>query len=162
MKNFLTAAACVVAFSAPASASSITDFFTGFYSLGDSLTDDGKFGLAGSGGLLEPPSFGGRFTNGLTWSEYIEDSFAAAGHDSRNYALGAATASPTNFVNPGPLGTLEKQVAAFTAELLAPIVPPLRNPGDNPLVSLWFGANDIFQGQSATAAARSLISEFMT
>jgi phospholipase/lecithinase/hemolysin len=148
MKKTLIAAACVASLSAPVSAAGVEDFFTSFYSFGDSLTDDGKFGLAGAGGLLEAPSFGGRFTNGLTWSEYIEDAFAASGDASRNYALGGATASPVNPRNPvGPLGTLEKQIAGFAAEL------PFFDPGDNPLVSLWFGANDIFTGQSATAAA---------
>ncbi|MEX0338359.1 MAG: SGNH/GDSL hydrolase family protein [Arenibacterium sp.] len=149
MKRAIIAAACVASLSAPVHAAGVEDFFSSFYSFGDSLTDDGKFGLAGQGGLLEPPSFGGRFTNGLTWSEYIEDAFAATGDDTRNYALGGATASPVNPRNPvGPLGTLAKQIDAFTAEL-----PILRNPGSNPLVSLWFGANDIFTGQSPIAAA---------
>jgi outer membrane lipase/esterase len=135
--------------SVPLSATTVSDIFTSFYSFGDSLTDDGKFGLASAGGLLEAPSFGGRFTTGLTWSEYIEDEFQAAGDDTRNYALGGATASPVNPRNPvGPLGTLEKQIAAFQAEL-----PFLRDPGSNPLVSLWFGANDIFTGQSSVEAA---------
>ncbi len=153
MKRLFAIAATMAAYSMPVSATTMTDVFTSFYSFGDSLTDDGKFGLAGAGGLLEPPSFGGRFTNGLTWSEYIEDDFAAAGADTRNYALGGATASPTNFLNPGPLATLAKQIEAFTFELLSPLASPPLNPDTNPLVSLWFGANDIFQGQSATAAA---------
>ncbi|MEM6578331.1 MAG: SGNH/GDSL hydrolase family protein [Pseudomonadota bacterium] len=144
MKRFFAIAVTLAAFAMPVSATTITDVFTSFYSFGDSLTDDGKFVI------LEPPSFDGRFTTGLTWSEYIEEDFEDVGADTRNYALGGATASPTNPLNPvGPLGTLEKQISAFTLELLA----PLRDPGANPLVSLWFGANDVFTGQSASAAA---------
>ena len=106
MNKTLIAAACVASLSVPVNAAGVEDFFTSFYSLGDSLTDDGKFGLASEGGLLEPPSFEGRFTTGLTWSEYIEDAFTISGDDTRNYALGGATASDTNFLNPGPLATL--------------------------------------------------------
>ena len=153
MKQTLIAAACVASLSAPVNAAGVEDFFTSFYSFGDSLTDDGKFGLASEGGLLEAPSFEGRFTTGLTWSEYIEDACDNSGDDSRNYALGGATASDTNLLNPGPLATLAKQIGAFNFELSSPIAPDPLNPGDNPLVSIWLGANDIFQGQSATAAA---------
>lgn len=154
MKRILAIVVVFLHVAAPVSASPVSNLFSSFYSFGDSYTDDGKFGLASSGGLLDAPSFGGRFSNGLTWSEIIEDEFSADGKDSRNYALGGATASPTSIRNPaGPLGTLEKQIAAFTAELLAPIVPPLRDPGSNPLFSLWFGGNDAFEGQSTTAAA---------
>lgn len=141
MKRLIIAATLAASLVTPAFATTLTETYTSFYSFGDSLTDDGKFGLAGAGGLLEAPSFGGRFTNGLTWSEYIEDDFAATGDDTRNYALGGATGGDLNVLNPGPLATFGKQIDAFTAEL-----PFIRNPGSNPLVSLWFGANDIFQG----------------
>lgn len=152
MKHFLKVAIVAAALSAPAYAASVDDTFSSFYSFGDSLTDDGKFGLAGAGGLLEAPSFGGRFTNGLTWSEYIEDTFDAAGKDTRNYALGGATAGDLNVLNPGPLATFGKQIDAFQAELSF-----FRTPGANPLVSLWFGANDIFQGITSPIDAANAV-----
>ena len=87
MKTTITALALAVGMAGAAHAKTFTDTFTGFYSFGDSLTDDGKFSQ------LFPPSEGGRFTNGLTWAELIEDQFIAAGRDTGNLALGGATAS---------------------------------------------------------------------
>lgn len=162
MRTTLTAAVLAATIALPAQAGTITDTFTSFYSFGDSLTDDGKFGA------LTAPSLDGRFTNGLTWAEHIEEDFIAAGHDTGNLALGGATAGPVNLNPAGPLSTFGGQVATFTGALAAgvglptKILPTLQTkpngpaPGSNPLVSVWFGANDIFQGFNPIDAANSV------
>ncbi len=162
MHKTFTAAILAATIALPAQAGTITDTFTSFYSFGDSLTDDGKFGA------LSAPSLDGRFTNGLTWAEYIEDDFIAAGHDTGNLALGGATAGPVNLNPAGPLSTFGGQIATFAGALAAgvglptKILPSLETkpngpaPGSNPLVSVWFGANDIFQGFNPIDAANSV------
>ena len=156
----LYAVAMAIGMTGAAQAASFTDRYTGFYSFGDSLSDDGKFTL------LDPPSLGGRFTNGLTWAERIEDQFIAAGHDTGNLALGGATA--TGFDPTAPLSTFAGQVATFTGALAGGFGLPTRvlpttefkstapAPGANPLMSVWFGANDIFQGFNPIAAANAV------
>lgn len=140
-----------------ASALSITDPFTSFFSFGDSLSDDGKFTQ------LDPPSFEGRFTNGLTWAELIAQDFEAAGRDTGNLAQGGAVAGPVNANPAGPLDTFLGQIAVFANSLATGTGLPTRvlpspefdaeapTPGKNPLLSIWFGANDIFQGFEAMA-----------
>lgn len=158
--KILCSVALAIGMTGAAQAASFTDIYTGFYSFGDSLSDDGKFTQ------LDPPSFGGRFSNGLVWAERIEDQFTAAGHDTGNLALGGATA--TSFNPAVPLSTFAGQVATFTGALagggglptrVLPSVETKPNgpaPGTNPLLSVWFGANDIFQGFSPIDAANSV------
>ena len=159
MKSIFYAAAIAVGLAGSAHAASFTDAFTSFYSFGDSLSDDGKFGQ------LDPPSLGGRFSNGLVWAEHIEDQFIAAGRDTGNLALGGAVAGNINLNSTVPLATFAGQVATFANSLQTGIGLPTRvlpsvqvkpngpNPGANPLLSVWFGANDIFQGFNPILAA---------
>lgn len=158
MKIFY-AAAVAIGLAGAAQASSFTDTYTGFYSFGDSLSDDGKFTQ------LDPPSLGGRFSNGLVWAEHIEDQFIAAGRDTGNLALGGAVAGNVNLNSTAPLATFAGQVATFANALQIGIGLPTRvlpsvqvkpdapAPGTNPLLSVWFGANDIFQGFNPVLAA---------
>lgn len=109
-------AALVVLSTAPAMASSITDTFTSFWILGDSLSDDGNRGRA---------------TDGLLWNEPIQDEFEAAGSPHANLAYGGANVVPMG--EPGILD-LPQQVGALSAFQ--------SSFGDTPLVSLWIGGND--------------------
>lgn len=126
--------ALVAGFASTAQASTISDIYTSYFAFGDSLTDDGKFGSA-----LTPPSLGGRFSNDITYAEIIAQDFAV----SANFGLGGATAGPANTIAyPGallPFATLGAQVDTFIASGLAAVA------GDNPLVSILMGSNDIFQ-----------------
>ena len=130
-------AATVVA--SPLAAAPISDVYTSYFAFGDSLTDDGK-----NGDRLDPPSFGGRYTNGLTYSEMSAEGFSSY----KNYALGGATAGPNNIYIPfyaadvQQFATLDRQVDYFTT------TGDYMTAGDNPLVSILMGSNDIFQ-QSA-------------
>lgn len=155
-----------IALAGPVSATTITDPFTGFFSFGDSLTDDGKLGQ------LAPPSLEGRFSNGPTYAEIIAKDFEANGHDTGNLALGGATAGDTNLspIPGAPFNTFNSQIGVFADALglagpgdspnplitgLAPVptfdtAPP--ETGGNPLLSVFFGANDLFQAFGAVGA----------
>lgn len=147
----LVAAFMVVGFVTGGSASSVTDIYTSYYAFGDSLTDDGKFGM------LAPPSLGGRFSNGPTYTEHIADQFIAAGLDTGNLALGGATGGPVNLNPAGPLSTFGGQIATFTNTLangvglptsadFSTTKPTAPAPGTNPLVSVLFGPMTSFSG----------------
>ena len=149
-----------LALSSPALALSVTDPFTGFFSFGDSLTDDGKLGQ------LAPPSLEGRFSNGPTYAEIIADEFEANGHGTGNLALGGATAGDVNLspILGAPLNTFQDQINVFAnalgtnTGLITGLLPaPTFDPeppttGSNPLLSVFFGANDLFQAFAVSAA----------
>lgn len=133
-----------------ASAGPVASPYTSYFAFGDSLSQDDKLTQ------LAPPSLEGRFSSGRVWTEYLADVFTAAGKQTANFALGGATAGNANTTNyegffPAPrtpaqdaqlaqlqaLSTFDGQVQVASAT-----VP---DPGTNPLVSVLFGANDIFQ-----------------
>jgi len=143
MSVILKAGVAVLALTLPASASVLSNNFTSYYAFGDSLTDDGKLGQ------LFPPSLDGRFSNGPTYAEILADEFTGAGLDSANFALGGATANDVNLEPLSALSTFAGQIATFAGALGAGAVAP----GSNPLVSVFFGANDFFQGRNPIEAA---------
>lgn len=155
MKTILIAAVAATSLAGSVSASTLTDTFSSYYAFGDSLTDDGKYGVLGA------PSLGGRFSNGRTYAEHIADEFEDAGLDNANFALGGATASDANLSPevPAPLNTFSGQIGAFGAAVASGFAAI---PGDNPLVSVLFGGNDFFQGQDMEAAADSVANGIRT
>lgn len=151
--------AAFAAFSAPsASATSLSDLFTGFFVFGDSLSDIGNLGPAAP----PPPYFDDRFSNGLVWADIVADAFVP-GTTTQNYAFGGSTAIP-----PSLTSSLPEQIGLFQADLAGldvipgadPSVPPTElfpgtpTPGDRPLAALWFGANDIFRVFNAIRAVQ--------
>ena len=158
MLNRIFAVGLAATFAMPATATTITERFSSYYAFGDSLTDDGKFGQ------LFPPSLGGRFSNGRTYAEYIADVFEAENLDTGNLALGGATGGNINTRPLGPLATFTGQIGTFAAALSGAINLPTAadfsaseadatDPGSNPLVSVLFGGNDVFQGADLELAA---------
>lgn len=137
MKTFALAAVLAVSVTTAGTAKTIDSLFSSFYALGDSLSDDGK-GLAPAAS----PYFGTRFTNGETWAEDIENAFTDVGKDTKNYALGGATASGPDLGadNPARGSNLTGQVNTLLEDVAFGNI----NPGDTPLVSVWMGANDLF------------------
>ncbi len=128
--------------------------FTGFYSFGDSLSDDGKLIDA----ALNPLSDEGRFSNGPVWAELLAQQFNNAGLSTENYALGGATAQGGDATTAG-LSNFQGQRNAFNLNQIGVPIPfdlpldpgrvlQLGDPGSNPLASVWFGANDLL-GQNA-------------
>lgn len=109
--------------------------YTSFFAFGDSLTDNGNL-FAATGVALppNPPYFNGRLSNGPTWAEQVAARFGAAGLVAANFAFGGASA----VTNADPVPDLELQLG-----IAAATVPPAAA-GPKPLLSLWFGANDIF------------------
>lgn len=140
MKTIFLAAAVTLATAVSSGASTLTDVFTGFYSFGDSLSDDGKLN-----GVIPfaPPSLNGRFSNGPVWTEILASQFTAAGSQSVNLAIGGAQAIGPDLgaaAGASRLFTLQGQIGQFAdIGTLGGIAS-----GSNPLVSVWMGANDLF------------------
>ena len=120
--GFLGTAALAVTLSGPAFASSITDEFTSFWVLGDSLS-----GFVGEVGGEDTA----RFSDGPLWSEQIVLDFEAAGKETDSFAQGGATAG---LVRDDRLD-LADQVDLLEAEE--------ERFGDAPLVAITIGGNDI-------------------
>lgn len=155
---FLTGSAAV--------ANPVTDAFTSFWALGDSLSDEGNMpGLAyyysttdfssfpfvrsmsgyvtGGNTYLANDEFGfdrGRFSNGPTWAEIVSDRFEDAGRATRNLAVAGSSATQSPLIQGLLLDDLDEQLDDLTG-LSASF-------GARPLVSLWFGANDLFNAMS--------------
>lgn len=127
-----------------ASAVSITDRYSSFWILGDSLSDNGNvFALSGDTIPSSPPYFDGRFSNGPVWSDYIGDAFANDGKPTGNFAFGGAAAITNDDLSPD----LQAQLGLLSGA--APLF------GERPLAAVWFGGNDLSRS-SATDAAEAV------
>lgn len=140
----IAAAAAVIAGSAAAAP---IDAFDAFFVLGDSLSDVGNVYAQTSQTLPDPDTyFEGRWTNGFNWVDYVaDDAFPTSLVLSYAYGNGRAIANGDPFLD------LPDQ-ADGVVNFLDPA-----DRGANPLVALWFGANDIFGsvgGGDAVAVAR--------
>lgn len=146
LRAFAVAAGLFAATALPASALTLAERFSSFTVFGDSLSDVGNlFNLTG-GATPPPPYFNGRFSNGPIWVEGFQNDMDAAGKPWVNAAFGGARAG-----NGGASPNFDQQI-----DLAAPFLPIA---GANPLVSVWFGANDIINsvgaGNSAAVAAEA-------
>lgn len=129
MKHLLITATVAMSLATSAMATTLTDTFSSFVVLGDSLSDNGN--LFDAIGVPGAPYVDGRFSNGPVWNEGIAQEFIDAGQLSANFAFGGATTSG------GALPpSVDLQALNFGA------IPPLAA-GARPLVSIWAGANDI-------------------
>lgn len=133
MRHNLAAATLFAGLAGPVAAAPITDLFSSFTVLGDSLSDNGNT-YAASGGTVppSPPYFEGRYSDGPVWNESILAEFAAAGLPAVNLAYGGARAVP----NADQIPDLPQQAAAAGLAKLWT--------GAEDLVSVWAGANDAF------------------
>lgn len=109
--------------------------FSSYFFFGDSLTDNGNtFALTGQ--PPSPPYFGGRFSNGLTYAEYLRSGLAVAStaapgvRTNLNFAFAGATAAPGSAVP-----SLAQQIGLYQARGITA--------GANDLFVLLAGANDI-------------------
>lgn len=149
MKTALLAAGALALSVSVSAAQDYSTPYSSYFAFGDSLTDDGKFGM------LPPPSLGGRFSNGITYAEHIAMDFAATGRFTANFAIGGATAELDNnnasFL-PDELETFSAQIGTFTGLNASPAGALV---GDRPLISVLFGGNDLLQdlGESLTVGA---------
>jgi len=143
-------------FLAPAAEAAPFDMLTDFVGFGDSLSDKGRLPSV----FVGPPSLDGRLTDGETWMERVGAKFQARGGANVNMALGGATAgtnfeidqyiAPEAFLTPRDpgdpddisffdLATFDGQIDAFFNAGFAASL------GDNPLVTIWLGGNDVLQ-----------------
>ncbi len=99
--------------------------FDSLISFGDSLSDTGS-------GPAVPPSYGGRFSNGIVWQEYLANSLGLAPVATRDYAIGGATSGLTGLG--GTSTGLLTQVNGFVG---APV-----SLGSSTLFTVWAGGND--------------------
>lgn len=129
--------------------------FNRLVSFGDSLSDNGNLYTA-TGGAQPPAPYNKRFTNDLVWAEYLSGSmqgfFTATSYTSGNFnsAFGGAR---TDAAVANPPGTVT-QIASFHAHA--------GTFGANDVVSLWAGANDIFQMLPTAATNPSTAATVMT
>ncbi|MEM9342789.1 MAG: SGNH/GDSL hydrolase family protein [Pseudomonadota bacterium] len=134
---FSAALACA-GLAAPVSAATLSDVFTSFYVLGDSNSDWGNLGANGP----PPPYLNGQFSNGPVWADILDDPFQdPEAIRTWNYAFGGARVTETSEVP-----DLPTQLQVFAADLDPAVDDPLPGTpelGERPLVSIWFGANDI-------------------
>ena len=126
MKRLMIVAAAAALLASPATASPLTEKFSGLAVFGDSLSDDGN--LTAPFAPPSPPYFMGQFSNGPVALDILAREFAPG--RSVNYANGGARTVDTT-----PVDDLPEQLVAFGNE-----APDL---GARPLVSFWFGANDV-------------------
>lgn len=171
MRNVLMAATLAVTTTvsgAAMAASVVTDTFTSYWALGDSLTDSGNLNRlvfdAGVNGAPKSATEGqaayyrtggfwtgyyGRFSNGPTFAEYIGAEFAGAGRVTGNLAYGGAKALGNTGLDGLFINDLSEQVGVMTGAK----VPQF---GSRPLVSLLMGGNDIFGALDANPGIEAI------
>ncbi|RFB80814.1 autotransporter domain-containing protein [Methylovirgula sp. 4M-Z18] len=114
---------------------------------GDSLSDNGNLALATNNALPGYPSQ--RFSNGPVWVEYLNSTIlnlgplqnytgSATNGQSIDLAFGGARTDTLNGLAPPGIPTQISLYSAFGGTF-----------GPNNLVTLWGGANDLFQGLDA-------------
>lgn len=125
----LTAVASL-ALAAPAGAAPLSELFSSYYVLGDSLSDDGNvFEATGGATPQSPPYFEGRFSDGPVFTDYLARGFA----ETENFAFGGAEAVEDGDDIPDLPTQLGLLSTVDPAEL-----------GENALATILFGGNDAF------------------
>ncbi|MCY4335888.1 MAG: SGNH/GDSL hydrolase family protein [Litoreibacter sp.] len=132
MKEFLVAGAVALCTTTASFATTITDAFSSFVILGDSLSDNGNLFASNPAFVPSPPYVEGRFSNGPVWNEGIVAGFAPG--TTANLAFGGATTSGGSFAPP----SLDEQLLLLDGAIATSL-----SLGTTPLVSIWAGANDI-------------------
>lgn len=152
--------AWTAALALPASAGSVPQFTSAWF-VGDSLTDPGNLHDLTGGALPPSPPYAGTSTNGPVWAQQVAGAFSAKGLHTGNFAYSYATSVRNDDLAPG-LGrpaALTVQIPDLPDQVESLMAVPKGNLGNAPLVSVWTGANDIFDaialadpGNPATAA----------
>jgi len=131
--------------------------FNRLISFGDSLTDNGN--LFAKFGLPPSPPYNMRFTNQLTFAEYLSGPmlpFGALGPGSVNYAYGGARTDSLSVTPNLGIPGIQDQINTFigTGGVFGP----------KDVVSLWGGANNIFLANPPTdpTAAQAFMANVAT
>ncbi len=138
------------------SSTAVAAEYTRAISFGDSLSDNGNaFATSGS----PPLPYNRRFTNKLVWIEYMAGSMqgflstTAINSGSVNYAFGGARTDSLPNSN-GPIPGTDAQIATYLARG--------GTFGAKDVVTLWGGANNLFQGLPVAAANPATATAVMT
>lgn len=150
----LVSMASALPFAAIASHASAQSY-TRLVAIGDSLTDNGNLYIA-TGGTTPPAPYNQRFTNELTFAEYLagplQGFFTATSYTSGSIDLAFGGARSDTAVS-SPPGT-PVQIASYLGHG--------GTFGANDVASIWAGANDIFQALPTAAATPSTAAAYMT
>jgi outer membrane lipase/esterase len=137
----IAALAVALGAAAPAAQAATINGATSLWVFGDSLSDTGNL-FRETGQVGDPltttgrPYFEGRRSNGPLWSDRLAEDFATRGLPAANFAfIGANGVADTDGIP-----DLPEQIVLFQ-QSSAPAVL-----GTRPVVTLWFGANDVFGG----------------
>jgi outer membrane lipase/esterase len=122
--------------------------YGGLYAFGDSLTDNGNaYRWSGGRTPKSPPYWKGRFADGPNWYDRVAAAFRAEGAETRNYAVGGATAITRD------IHDLQNQRRLFQISI---------TPKRNSIAAVGAGANDVMNslGRSdLTSVARKAADE---
>jgi outer membrane lipase/esterase len=150
MKTLIGATVVLASMTLSANAATLADGYSSYWALGDSLSDTGNAFAATGGGTPGEPYADGRFSNGPVFTDELAESFIASGRATANFAFGGARAISDGDDPTRPIPDLPEQTLLFLSNAMD-------NLGSRPLVSIWFGANDIFNavetGSDPLAAA---------
>jgi outer membrane lipase/esterase len=155
IRNVLAASAVALAVTTTAASA---QSYSRLVTFGDSLSDNGNL-FATTG---QPPApYNQRFTNALVWSEYlfgpargfVATNPANVNSGNINFAFGGARTDLAPNSN-GPIPSTGTQIGAFLANG--------GRFGAADLVSLWGGANNLFQGIPVAAANPGTATTVMT
>ncbi|KAH7025520.1 GDSL lipase/esterase [Macrophomina phaseolina] len=125
--------------------------YSAIIAFGDSLSDtgNGSWKISNATWPANPSYYGGRFSNGLVWIEYVAANLSIPLY---NYAVGGATTSNSlvqGYTGPGssiPVPSIQDQVSNFLKHSSSDI------PDASPLFVLFGGANDVLFNPNVTAA----------
>lgn len=122
----------LLVFASPAKV--LAENYNEIYIFGDSLSDTGNVLNITNGAIPSSPTyFNGRFSNGITWVEYLSSDLGIMFNPKNNFAVGGATTGIGNIALRNLTG-LQKQVESFKEA----------NPSADPkaLYIIWAGTND--------------------
>ncbi|WP_282009593.1 autotransporter domain-containing protein [Brevundimonas aveniformis] len=139
MRIKLTLAASTLALGLAMAGTASAQTYGRIITFGDSLSDNGNlYAATGNTTPTSPPYFQGRFSNGPVWTELLgwtQSHYTGPATGSYNGAFGGARADNAIAMPPG----LAAQIALYRSA-------PLNGTFDaDDLVTIWAGANDIFQ-----------------
>lgn len=134
LRKTLAAAICASATSlGAAQAASLADPFTSFILFGDSLSDTGNLFAQSGDTFPPPPYFDGRFSNGPLWADQITTLFESQLKPTANFAFAGAKA----VTDADPVPDFELQLGLYGTSPFTTVQ------GARPLVSVFFGGNDL-------------------
>jgi outer membrane lipase/esterase len=146
MRILIAATFAVVLSVSAGAANTLNNLFTGYFAIGDSLSDPGNLFAATGGATPAPPNVNGRFSNGPTFAEAIAAQFDPL--TVQNVAFGGARAVDPMTGAPLPLH-LDQQLGLYQQAAATGAT-------NGSLVTVLIGANDLLDALGEVAAGTVL------